>query len=351
MSLTYQSPAQANVVFEAITDNVGADTAAYYIAVAYVTREGARLLVHALSKKVGDGWAAIPKAVVTCFDFGTTEPAALAYLREQGFEVRIAGLGADGTIRLMSNPSSFHPKIYLAPAAGVVRAVVGSANLSRRALSVNTEAITALEIGESEAATLWGDIVANSVDLTDELLQTYSDLRPKKLAVPPYDEPPIPPLVDPGVLPVFRDVVENGDIKPNEHQAFWVEVGGPSGGSGNQLELPRQSQRFFGFIFEDYDGSHHVIGEPTLTTNTGSWDCRLTWHGNNGMERINLPTPAKSGLTYAHRIVLFQRSDTSFEITVAAPDTTRAARWRDESAASGTLYRFSAGSIRSCGLI
>lgn len=351
MTLIYQSPALANVVFEAITDSVGPDTTAYQVAVAYVTREGARILVNALAEKAGEDWGKIPKTLVTCFDFGTTEPSALDYLRSQGFQVRIANLGADCTIRLMSNPSSFHPKVYLAPTGGVVRAVVGSANLSRRALSVNTEAIATMELTEQEVASLWGEIITNSVDLTDELLQSYRDARPRQRVAPPPDEPPVPPLAAPGSLPVFRAEVENGSVDPDEHQAFWVDVGGPSGGSGNQLELPRRSQRFFGFHFNDYDDEHHVIGEVSLTTGAGSWDCRLTWHGNNRMERINLPTTAKSGLTYAHRIVLFQRSGASFEITVAAPDSPRAERWRDESAASGTLYRFSAGSTRLCGLI
>lgn len=151
---------------------------------------------------------------------------------------------------------------------------------------------------------------------------------------------------------MFRDVVEAGGVDPAEHQAFWVEVGGPSGGSGNQLELPRRAQRFFGYDFDDYDDDHHTIGHPVLTVGAAHWSDRpLTWHGNNRMERINLPTTAQSGLEYAHQVVLFQRSGTSFKLTVAAPGSARAERWREESAAAGTLYRFSGGSNRLCGLI
>src|SRR4051812_44879592 len=108
MTLIYQSPALANVVFEAITANVGPHTKAYYVAVAYVTREGARTLVEALADKTVDQSENIPKTVVTCFDFGHTEPGALEYLQQRGFQVRIANLGADGSIRLLSNSSSFH---------------------------------------------------------------------------------------------------------------------------------------------------------------------------------------------------------------------------------------------------
>lgn len=351
MPLIYQSPVQANVVFEALSNAASPATTAFRAAVAYVTREGARRLVDELADRVGATWPAIPKTLVTCFDFGTTEPGALEYLQNSGFEVRIANLGADGAIRIMSNPSSFHPKVYLASDAVTVHAVIGSANLSRRALSVNTEAVTAVDLDPADAEATWNEIAANSVELTPELLQAYRDVRPQQRVAPPPDEPPVPPPAAPGALPVFRDAVEAGAVNPAEHQAFWVEVGGPSGGSGNQLELPRRAQRFFGYDFDNYDDDHHVIGEPVLTTPTGTWDRPLTWHGNNRMERINLPTTAQSGLAYAHQVVLFQRSGASFEITVAAPGSARAERWREESAAAGTLYRFSGGSNRLCGLI
>lgn len=352
MTLIYQSPVQANAVFEALSDMVSPSTTEFRAAVAYVTREGARRLVDQLTERVGPTWPSIPKTIVTCFDFGTTEPGALEYLQTSGFEVRIANLGADGAIRIMSNPSSFHPKVYLAVEDAAVHAVIGSANLSRRALSVNTEAVTSIELDPAAAALTWDEIVASSVELTPELLQSYRDARPHQRVASPPDEPPVPPAAAPNQLPVYRDVVEANGVNPAEHQAFWVEVGGPSGGSGNQLELPRRAQRFFGYDFDDYDDDHHTIGHPVLTVGANQWTDRpLTWHGNNRMERINLPTTTQSGLVYAHQIVLFQRAGASFELTVAAPGSVRAERWREESAAAGTLYRFSGGSTRLCGLI
>ncbi len=352
MALIYQSPALANVVFEALAGSVNPETTSYRAAVAYATREGAKTLVTELASRVGATWEVLPKTLITCFDFGTTEPGALEYLRDAGFDVRIANVGPDGAIRLMSNPSSYHPKVYLAPDATIVRAVVGSANLSRRALTVNTEAVATVELGLAEAETLWAEIEAASVELTPELLLAYKAIRPKQQVAPPPDEPPIPPPVPSVKLRVFRLAVEGGYVEPAEYEAFWVEVGSPSGGSGNQLELPRRAQRFFGYDFDDYDDEHHTIGYPVLTTPTARWvDRRLTWHGNNGMERINLPTTAQSGLTYGHKVILFERSGNAFKITVAEPDSARAQRWRDESAAAGTLFRFSAGSNRRCGLI
>lgn len=353
MQIIYQTPAKANVVFEALSNAVSPATTTFRAAVAYVTREGARRLVLELADRVGETWSAMPKTLVTCFDFGTTEPAALEYLSDNGFEVRIANLGADGKIRIMSNPSSFHPKMYLAANDSTVRAVVGSANLSRRALSVNTEAVTAVDLDPSDAEATWSAIVADSVELTSELLEAYRDMRPQQRTAPPPDEPPVPPSVSPDALEVYRDAVEAGDVNPAEQQAFWVEVGVPSGGSGNQLELPRLAQRFFGYSFDDYDDGHHTIGHPVLRAGAAQWSDRpLTWHGNNRMERINLPTTTQSGLEYARQIVLFQRSGGSYEIAVAAPESARAKRWLEESAAAGTLYRFSgSSSSRRCGLI
>lgn len=351
MQIIYQNPAQANVVFEALSDAVSPATTEFRAAVAYVTREGARRLVRELADRVGATWQAIPKTLVTCFDFGTTEPAALEYLSDNGFEVRIANLGADGTIRIMSNPSSFHPKVYLASNDSTVSAVIGSANLSRRALSVNTEAVTAVDLDPSDAEATWSRIVADSVELTPELLEAYRDRRPQQRATPPPDEPPVPPSASPDALEAYRDVVEAGDVNPAEQQAFWVEVGVPSGGSRSQLELPRRAHRFFGYNFEDYDDNQRTIGHPVLRVGAEQWNRPLTWHGNNGMERINLPTTAQGGLEYAHQVVLFQRSGESFEIAIAEPEGARARRWREESAAAGTLYRFSGGSNRLCGLI
>lgn len=350
--LSYQSPSRANTVFEAIVGSFGPATTAMRVAVAYVSYQGAHTLIPALAEEVGDRWEQIPKTLVTCFDFGHTEPNALAYLQENGITVRIANLGAAGVIRIMPNPSSFHPKMYLATTDVGGLAVVGSANLSRRALTVNSEVVATMDLAENDpVVAMWDELVANSVELTDDLLQAYRAVRPAKRAATPTEEPVVPVVEDTGAVPVFRVAVETGAVDPAEYQVFWVEAGYTSGGSGNQLELPRRAQNFFGFAFDRYDDEHHTIGHPTLGVGADSWSRPLTWHGNNRMERVNLPTTAQSGLTYRDRVVLFQRASSGFDLTVADKASARANSWRDESAAEGTLFRVSDGNNRLCGLI
>ncbi len=244
--LIFQSPVRANSVLRAISANVGSETTAYRVAVAYVTREGARTLVEAVKAQVGEHWPELSKTVITCFDFGHTEPGALVFLQEQGFEVRIANLGADGEIRLRSSLSSFHPKLYLACGPERVRAVVGSANLSRRALSVNAEAMSLVELDLQEVEEIWAELEIDSVLLSDEMLETYRNIRPQQRATMRQDEPSVPLPAAPEELLTFRNAVETGEVNPVEYRALWVEAGGMSGGSKSQLELPRFAQRFFG---------------------------------------------------------------------------------------------------------
>ena len=351
--VVFQNLTNPNHVLEALTSSVGPETSEYRIAVAYVTREGARTVIAALEEEIGPDWKEIPKSLITGFDFGNTEPSALRFLWDQGFELRIANLRSDGSAASASGLSNFHPKIFLAYESDVVQAVVGSANLSRRAMTVNTEAVTKVELPASgEVAEMWEALVEQSVLLTDGLLTLYEESRPERRAVPRDDELPVPKRKTSDFLSVFRDEVEAGMVDPTGYSTFWVEVGFVSGGSGNQLELPRSAQRFFGCTFNRYDDDHHVIGHPELWVGDRSWPCKLTWHGKNRMERINLPTPTRSGLVYHYRVVLFEWRDDGFELSVADEDSGTASAWINESASQGTLYRVSGGrSLRRCGLV
>ncbi len=142
--------------------------------------------------------------------------------------------------------------------------------------------------------------------------------------------------------PLFRVAIETGAVNPANYSAMWIHGEALQGGSRNQLELPRGGHRFFGFVFTQYDYPHNLtIGEPVLRSGARSWnDRRLTWHGNNRMERMNLPTATQGGFEYADTAVMFRRlADSSFELIVTPWDSDLARSWWQASAQRQALFR------------
>ena len=114
----------------------------------------------------------------------------------------------------------------------------------------------------------------------------------------------------------------------------------------------RRASVFFGYEFDDYDDEHHTLGHPELVVRGESFTDRpLTWHGNNRMERINLPTHHQSGLRYPGTAILFRRIEGGFNLEVRPWDSDDALAWRAESEASGHIYRLGNVSTRVCGLL
>jgi hypothetical protein len=200
---------------------------------------------------------------------------------------------------------------------------------------------------------VWTELLFNTAPLTKALLEDYRKkwVRPKRRAVEP-DPKPTPPDITPGDKPVFWEAVATGGIAPTAYNHFWVEAGSmSSGGSHNQLELPRAANRFFGFGHTNYGKAHITIGHPTLTLRAQSWTNRpLTWHGNNKMERINVPTQAQGGFDYRHTAVLFRRHAGGFEINVLPWVDDGAVAWRAASDALKTVFRLGERGQRICGL-
>ena len=98
---------------------------AVFVAVAYVKRAGVELLrrdVQRLTKRQGT------LAVLTTFDFNTTDPDALDQLVDLGADVRIF------------SGRTYHPKVFLGARGTQRHALIGSANLTGGGLLRNVEA-------------------------------------------------------------------------------------------------------------------------------------------------------------------------------------------------------------------
>jgi HKD family nuclease len=359
--LIVQTPLAPAAVRNAVVDLLDAKTSEIRIASAYVTLQGSKILFGCLSKFLDHKQIdAIPKLLVTSLDFGLTEPAALSlWSGLPNATVRVAGAKSVAKGSLLPT-QAYHPKVY---AFGLLRRanlLVGSANMTSRGLTINSEAMWAQKnIALSSLDKIFSSLTTGTEPLTNNLLIDYQALQkkkppPKALKGEIQNVPPPTPVAAGGLLP-FREAVESGTVNPADYREFWVQVEGLQGGSGNQLELPRQGHRFFGFNFKDYSfPDKKTIGVVTLRAGASRWSDRLlTWHGNNKMERINLPTKAQGGFQYNDSAIMFRRlPDGSFELVTESWESDLARSWRSASAASGLLFRLrSAANSRLVGLI
>jgi HKD family nuclease len=356
---TQTSPA---AIRNAVVDLMRPTTTQLWVASAYVTSAGTKILFDSLSQFLSpQAIENIPKTLITCFDYGLTQPKALREWKAMpNSVVRVAGKNLVEAGSLIPK-RAFHPKVY---AFGLpnnrANMLVGSANLTSRGFTINTEAAWNQSSVTQESLELaFKPIYEGTDDLTGPLLSAYVALR--KAKPPPAalksqtSSVPAPKAVIPGSLLSFRDAVENNGLQPENYEAFWIQAEQLQGGSGNQLELPRRAHRFFGFEFDNYDFPNKTtIGTPVLRAGSRSWTDRLlTWHGNNRMERINLPTNAQGGFTYENSAVMFRRlADGSFELIVSPWETDLARSWRQASMQKNLLFRVRpAADSRVVGLI
>ncbi|MGE0252974.1 MAG: phospholipase D family protein [Alphaproteobacteria bacterium] len=333
----------------ALVDMVATGATDIRVASAYVTLGGAHILLSAVAGAVGPAaFAAMPKILVTSFDFGITEPQALQHWRALANSTVLVS-GAQKLVQGSLMPQrAFHPKLYVFGSnPQTCSTLVGSANLTSRGFSVNTEAAWVQHgVPRATADVAFEKVFFGTAALTDDLLAAYAALRQVQ-PPPPEIEQEAQPVAAPepvagAALRLFRLAIANGEIDPGDFSSMWVQGEKLQGGSGNQLELPRGGHRFFGFDFDQYDYPKNItIGEPVLRTGSQTWNDRLlTWHGDNGMERMNLPTAAQGGFDYANTAVMFRRlTDGSFELIVTPWDSDLARSWRQASAQRRTLFQ------------
>jgi hypothetical protein len=341
-----QSPSQPTAMLAALESLATQSTDELRIAVAYATSPGTNALLPRLIALIGhQRWSAIRKTAIVTTDFHLTEPAALTHMRSLGIDVRIAQ-------RARSN---YHPKVYAFLAKGTPRALVGSPNLTLAALTDNVEAAMVDRIADRRGFDAsWNELLGASVEMTGSWLRGYRAARRR-------NPPPVPPdrkitgprAVNARRLPSFADAVAAG-LRPERFQAMWVEAGGTSGESHNQLEPPRGTHRFFGLR----TGSNpHHFGTPVLFCGSREWkDRKLTWHGQgkmNQMERFNLPTIKQGGFPYSNATILFRRVRSRYQMIVAPPGDPIVRTWRRASRLAGHEYRVgdpSRKTERTCGL-
>ena len=239
--LIVQSAAEPAAIRNAIVDLIAPIPISMQVAAAYVSRGGSDILLDALVNAAGQAaFTAMPKVLITSFDFGLTEPQALRRWQAlPNTEVRVSG--AQRLLQGSLLPArAFHPKLYaFSTDAQHCNALIGSANLTSRGFSVNTEAAWAqrdIPRGQIDAA--FTSAGFETVPLTEALLAAYEGLRvvqPPPPEIQQEAEPvarPAPPVA--AATQLFRLAIENGAINPANFNAMWVQGEALQGGSRNQ---------------------------------------------------------------------------------------------------------------------
>lgn len=228
------------------------------IASAYVTVAGSEVVLECLKAATTlKQFEATPKILVTSFDYGLTEPAALSlWSKIPKTKINVAGI--EGLLKGNLYPGkAFHPKIY-AFATGPEKycMLVGSANMTSRGFTVNAEVAWAEhKVPKAAVIQTFTRIQTDTTPLSDDLLSQYKTLRGKSPPSPQIaleiQPVPAPKPIAVGSLELFRDAVESGEVDPKNFSQMWVQCEKPQGGSGNQIELARGAHRFFGLTFSD----------------------------------------------------------------------------------------------------
>jgi HKD family nuclease len=181
--LRLQTPEEPAEVRNAIIDLLDPQTSDVRIASAYVTLGGSEILFGCLSEFLTqDRLNKIPKTLITCLDFGITEPEALQHWGSMpNTTVRVAGAHLLDSGSLLPR-HAFHPKVY---AFGVRSAhanvLVGSANMTSRGFSINTEAVwLEWNVAVQRVDHLFSTAAVGTAPFSDDLLSAYKSLRRRR---------------------------------------------------------------------------------------------------------------------------------------------------------------------------
>jgi HKD family nuclease len=349
------SPAQ---IHNALLDLMRDGLERVRICSAYISLSGSELIFDGMRRSVGgDRIDQLPKTIVTSFDFGLTQPEALDFWRnKENCEVFVTNAPAIIEGRLNPTSSAFHSKFYVFDKGhNRIGSLVGSANLTNRGLTANSE-MAWLETNHGDPALVeraWREAVACTTLLTNETYVAYTALRrrnPPEQSANEFQRLP-PPLVRP--INEYN-AFSNANANLSRFQIFWVQSRGMQGGAGTQLELPRGSHRYFEARYRNYDFERvEHIAEPILVAGRRRWNDRpLTWHGDNAMERINLPSRAMGGFRYENSLILFRRlGNNRFELRVHEWDSDPARALVEASRRANLLFKVGRNSNRFAGLL
>ncbi|MFA6032845.1 MAG: hypothetical protein WC889_08110 [Myxococcota bacterium] len=274
---------------------------------AYATQSGAVAFDISFGQ---DFWNAVQTRWLFGLDYGRTQPLALRYIADRpNTEVRIYdGAWVVESVGFLPR-RDFHMKtsFLLNQTASRFGMVTGSGNFSSNGLSNSVECGAALRAeNENEfnrtildayqtASALWD----NATPLAD-ILERYELLWKQKS--------------------LNEQVDQEDEPSYEEVQIFWIEAGYVTRNRGhnhpgNQIDMPRGMNRFFGFNAPANLPVNSVIGSIRFDTPIGDAVSRNLRLGNNHMEKVSLPIPETHGFDmYDGKVLVFSPANGGFKM-------------------------------------
>lgn len=275
---------------------------------AYATQSGVVAFDLAVG---GDFWDDVPSKWLFGIDYGRTQPQALRFMMERpNSEVRIYDgawvVEKDGFLPRRD----FHMKTSFLINKKETRfgMVVGSGNFSsnglRHAAECGASFRTNIEVefkrtfwsAFNTAQTLWNDATP-----AQDVIELYEN-RWKASEI--------------NEARVLNDTVSSYD----NVSAFWIEAGYVTRNRGadrpgNQIDMPRGMNRYFGFDASDDLLANSIIGRVTFQPPFGGLISNNLRLGNNKMEKISLPIPERHGFDmYDGKVLVFAPIDDRFRM-------------------------------------
>jgi len=293
--LFLQSPGASSAIYMALNGLVC--NAAYTrmrTAIAFASRDGVSLLAEAIGARP----QSLSIELVVGLDGRITEPRAIEQL---------ASLFHGGVRCFESREADtmFHAKTFCFDNEednGQCALLIGSSNLSAAGLLKNREGglLLKLDVGETHESrrnweTWWRQIWNSAQPVTAALIADY---------VMKYRRSPRLPAPD----RTSGRRREHARLNIRNANELWLEVGAITGGSANQLEIPREVVTFFRVDPNRFRARRFLV----LTHGGHRWESNLmAYYIRNGMWRINFDTsiPEVSRRMLRGLFVRFRRTE------------------------------------------
>lgn len=307
------------------------------LAFAYVTYAGLRSLITGL-EEAGHDLETVRTEWIAGLDRGVTEPRALSQiLRLRGARLRLfvpGGRVNRGT--LLSKPK-LHSKVIAVEGTdgNLIALQAGSANLTGAAIGTRAQnyeagflvSLPATSLAQHQAAfrRWWAEVGRHGINATEQIIKQYADIREPFLR----QSRKVLDILDID-LPVSEDIANA--------RFFWIEAGEMSGGNvpayRYQTELTGDMANFFG---ARRPSVQFELVMPAGEVGSGRLTLRKEHH-YVPLWRMGLPNPRRFGIQYRQNVLRFERvGDGRFQLRIAPPGGTEAARWRRAASRDGHL--------------